>query len=142
METLDSQTDLLDRLFIRIDVEGGELGVLRGATTTVDQRAAVVLVRTEERHRAGSPAAVIQWFADHDFTGWMLYGGNLVPADRYRPHEHQAAEAAAWLEQIEQGASPAETYMPYGNEFCFVRNADTDAFTNLVRSDERLPSLI
>lgn len=47
--------------FIKIDVEGHELAVLRGAERTLMRDRPVVLVEVEERHRPGARESVIAW---------------------------------------------------------------------------------
>jgi FkbM family methyltransferase len=59
VRTLDS-FDLRDVGFLKIDAEGHELAVLRGARETITTHRPVVFVESEARHAAGAPANVIE----------------------------------------------------------------------------------
>ena len=61
--TLDS-LGLLDVGFIKIDVEGHELAVLRGASETIAENRPVVFIESEARHADGAPANVIDLMRD------------------------------------------------------------------------------
>lgn len=52
-----------------IDVEGHESNELEGAAGFIDRDRPVVLVEVEERHRAGSVAAVYSFFAKRNHSG-------------------------------------------------------------------------
>jgi len=58
MRTLDS-FGLVDVGFLKIDAEGHELAVLRGAGATIATSRPVVFVESEARHALGAPANVI-----------------------------------------------------------------------------------
>lgn len=63
---LGVQTRTLDSLglddvgFLKIDVEGHELAVLRGAEATITRCRPIVFVESEARHATGAPANVIE----------------------------------------------------------------------------------
>ena len=63
MQTLDS-LGLLDVGFLKIDVEGHELAVLRGANETIAKNRPVVFMESEARHADGAPANVIELMRD------------------------------------------------------------------------------
>ncbi len=52
---------LLDVGFIKIDVEGHEMAVLRGALETIQRSRPVLFVESEARHAQGAPGDVIDW---------------------------------------------------------------------------------
>jgi hypothetical protein len=62
-QTLDS-LGLLDVGFLKIDVEGHELSVLRGADKTIASNRPIVLIESEARHARGAPANVIDLMRD------------------------------------------------------------------------------
>ena len=60
---------------IKIDVEGAELEVLRGARKTLRRYRPCLSIEIEERHRAGSTIAVPEWLRDFGYEGWFeLFG--------------------------------------------------------------------
>lgn len=61
--TLDS-FDLADVGFLKIDVEGHELAVLRGAHDTITASRPIVFIESEARHAPGAPANVIELMLD------------------------------------------------------------------------------
>lgn len=61
--TLDS-FGLLDVGFLKIDVEGHELAVLRGADETIATNRPIVFIESEARHARGAPASVIELMRD------------------------------------------------------------------------------
>lgn len=62
--TLDSY-NLTDVGFLKIDAEGHELAVLRGANDTILGSRPVVFVESEARHASGAPANVIELLLGH-----------------------------------------------------------------------------
>lgn len=62
--TLDS-FGLVNVGFLKIDAEGHELAVLRGARDTIGRDRPVVFVESEARHAHGAPATVINLMRDH-----------------------------------------------------------------------------
>jgi len=62
--TLDS-FGLVDVGFLKIDVEGHELAVLRGADETITASRPIVFIESEARHAHGAPANVIEMMRDH-----------------------------------------------------------------------------
>lgn len=75
--------------FIKIDVEGHEAAVLRGATETITRERPNVMVEIEERHNPGSIRTVSEWFADLEFSGFFLFENKLVSMSQFRVEEHQ-----------------------------------------------------
>lgn len=67
-ETLD-WFKLVDVGFLKIDVEGHEMAVLRGAEVTITASRPVVFIESEARHAPGAPASVIEWMRErHGYT--------------------------------------------------------------------------
>lgn len=59
LRTLDS-FNLGDVGFLKVDAEGHELAVLRGASETIATSRPIVFVESEARHASGAPANVIE----------------------------------------------------------------------------------
>ncbi|GGU57478.1 hypothetical protein GCM10010211_22840 [Streptomyces albospinus] len=62
---------------IKIDVDGGELAVLRGAVRTVERELPALFVELETRIQPLAP--VLEWTAARGYRGWVL------PHDRWLP---------------------------------------------------------
>jgi FkbM family methyltransferase len=79
----------LDRLdFLKIDVEGGELHVLRGGRQTIETFQPTMLVEIEARHTERyeySPEDVVRWLADRGYRMYAWRQG-WHPVDRVCPH--------------------------------------------------------
>ncbi|MGD3106347.1 FkbM family methyltransferase [Streptomyces sp. YGL11-2] len=62
---------------IKIDVDGGELAVLRGAAHTIERELPALFVELETRIQPLTP--VLEWTAARGYRGWVL------PRDRWLP---------------------------------------------------------
>lgn len=63
--------------FIKIDVEGHEERVLRGALDTVRESRPTLLIEIEERHNPGSLARVATLLGGLGYEGWFLDRGRV-----------------------------------------------------------------
>jgi FkbM family methyltransferase len=63
---------------IKIDVEGHELSVLKGASKLIESYRPNILIEIEERHRAGALISTFRWFEDKRYRGYVLKNGTLV----------------------------------------------------------------
>lgn len=69
--------DLVDVGFVKIDVEGHELSVLRGATALIGRDRPTVLVEIELRpDRPGPLDEIITYFGDRSYRGEFLHRGS------------------------------------------------------------------
>lgn len=101
-QTIEVPTYSLDDYFanetrrigaIKIDVEGHELSVLRGATRLIQEHAPLIVCECESRNMtAGDVATTIQWFAEHDYEGHFVQRQGLVPIAEFDPGVHQRRE--------------------------------------------------
>lgn len=90
--TLDS-FNLADVGFLKIDAEGHELAVLRGAHETITTSRPVVFVESEARHALGAPANVIELMLDRYGYGRAAFvcRWELVDIEKFDVHRDQVA---------------------------------------------------
>lgn len=120
--TLDS-LNIGRNAIVKIDVEGAEREVLRGAAGALRERIVKMwLIECEVRHPESSPEALASLLQEHGYTGWGVLPGRLVSVTRFDPLLHQAQEVA---DKILEGSSRPPGYM---NNFVFVRNELKTAF--------------
>ena len=75
---------------IKIDVEGHELAVLRGATGILASHAPVIVCESESRHMThGDVSTVIAFFQEQSYDGVFVYGSNLLAVSQFNPAVHQ-----------------------------------------------------
>lgn len=67
---------------LKIDAEGHEQEVMRGASETIERCRPAIIVEVEERHRAGSVAAVADLLAELDYQRWSMQGEQLRRVSR------------------------------------------------------------
>jgi FkbM family methyltransferase len=87
--TLDS-FGLSDIAFIKIDVEGHELSVLRGAVETINRSRPNLLVEVEESRVPGCFAAVSDLFVSLEYRGFWFDGDEMRSIESFQPAVQQA----------------------------------------------------
>ncbi|KAB1148806.1 FkbM family methyltransferase [Streptomyces luteolifulvus] len=90
--TLDD-LGLRDVGFIKVDVDGSELAVLRGATALLARDRPALFVELESR--IGPIAPVVTYLSLLGYKGWVLPGDNWVPLAAFPLEAHQ--ERAAYV---------------------------------------------
>ena len=117
--TLDSLD--LDRVrFVKVDVEGHELRVLRGARGLLERWHPVLLVELEARH--GDTHAVVELLTSAGYDGYVRSRGRWSPLDEATLLEQQRAhEASAMRPYLRQVLQPGE----YPSNVLFVHPAST-----------------
>jgi len=75
--------------FVKIDVEGHELAVLRGASDTIHRERPNVLVEVEEQHRRGALKDAFDFFRNAGYLGFFLLDGKLESLAAFDPGIHQ-----------------------------------------------------
>jgi FkbM family methyltransferase len=92
------ETDTLDRqlagagrvALVKVDVEGHELAVFRGAARTLEESGPVVIFECEARHLAGrEPREVFAFLEDLGYRGAFFARGGLRPIAEFDPSVHQ-----------------------------------------------------
>lgn len=121
--TLDSY-NLRGVAFVKIDVEGHEFAVLRGARATIGWSKPSVLVEIAERYyRKNSGVVTISaWFRRLRYSGWFLHEKRLLSIERFdaASMQHQP------LEKIGHRPLP---YIPgYVNNFLFLPEENVTGF--------------
>ena len=115
------ETDTIDRQFahdgplslLKVDVEGHELAVFRGAAGTLARDAPVLLFECEARHLTRhSMSDVFAFLQGLGYAGSFFSPQGLLPIDRFDPEVHQRKTAGKFWE--------AEDYC---NNFLFRRAA-------------------
>jgi FkbM family methyltransferase len=93
IRTFDSYS-FRDVKAMKIDVEGAELGVIRGAAATIAQSRPVLLVEIEQRHHAGPIGEVFREIEGMGYRGeFLLPGKGWRPIAEFRAEAHQRLEA-------------------------------------------------
>jgi FkbM family methyltransferase len=95
VSTIDVPVVRLDDLrldqvgFVKIDVEGHELAVLRGAADTLKRNRPTLFIEAEERHHPGAIAAITEFLAELDYLGYFEVDGIRRPVEEFDLAEHQ-----------------------------------------------------
>jgi FkbM family methyltransferase len=84
---------------IKIDVEGLEESVLRGATGTLQRDWPGLIIEIEERHHTGRTPIIFQMLRDLEYQSYYLRNGRLTPVrgDPSRPGSYNYDEAGEYI---------------------------------------------
>ena len=88
VETIDSFA-FNDVGLIKIDVEGHESSVLKGAIKTINRCKPIILVEIEQRHNKRSIQEVFSEFLDIDYDGFFLIKNKLTSISEFVYIKHQ-----------------------------------------------------
>jgi FkbM family methyltransferase len=99
--------------FVKIDVEGHELSVLKGATKLLARDAPTLLIEVEERHRENAIASVRDFLENYNYMGFFLLDGKLQPIRRFDAAAYQNPDNLS-----QRGGK--EHRLPYINNLLFV----------------------
>lgn len=135
VRTLDQLT-LPDVGFVKIDVEGHELAVLRGARGLLTGQRPSLMIEAEEKFGEGLTDAIFRFLGAHDYYGVYVWDDRLHDVSTFRPDTHQPADRA---KRIGEPADPR-----YIRNFVFVHRSNRTALARLgtgVRTTARLPAL-
>ncbi|HZH26548.1 MAG TPA: FkbM family methyltransferase [Azospirillaceae bacterium] len=102
--------------FIKVDVEGHEPAVLRGASGIIERDRPMLMVEAEEKFAPGLPGEIFDFLGRHGYRGVFLWEGRWVDVDGFRPSVHQPPHKAKRIgEPAEQG---------YVRNFLFIHRGD------------------
>jgi FkbM family methyltransferase len=76
--------------FVKIDVEGHEEAVLRGAVETIARCRPNFIIEVEDRHNAGSVGRVVSWMAERGYSALVIHDGVMLDLARFDLSAHQA----------------------------------------------------
>lgn len=110
-----------DVAFVKIDVEGHELSVLKGSVELLEQCQPVFLVEAEDRHRVQATRSIFQFFDERSYRGFFLKEGRVAPVDQFSPDELQDASALL----PDGGRKQGQSYV--NNFFFFPRHLDGES---------------
>jgi len=91
-ETLDSYCSRMKITpdFIKIDVEGNELNVLRGALATLKRCSPKIHIEIEARHVGKDKVMeTFKFFKENGYTGHIIHGNNYLPLNSFSFEKHQ-----------------------------------------------------
>lgn len=92
MRRLDDYAHLLEPVgCIKIDVEGHEEAVLRGARGILARDHPSLIVEIEERHKRGAISAVGHYLGELGYRGFFFRRGRLHPLESFSVDAHQDA---------------------------------------------------
>jgi hypothetical protein len=116
LATLDEEVPKRIRVaFLKVDVEGHELQVFRGAARVLSRDAPVLLFECETRHLAGgSLEEVFGHLHGLGYTGSFFKARGLAPVSEFDPAVHQRRAPGRFWE------APG-----YCNNFLFTRKASS-----------------
>jgi FkbM family methyltransferase len=100
--------------FIKIDVEGHELAVLKGAEATIARDEPNFLIEAEERHKPGAVETLLNYFANRSYEGFFLLGRQILPISEFSIERHQPASSIQFDKIL-----PGHTYV---NNFIFTKD--------------------
>lgn len=102
--------------FIKIDVEGHEHSVLRGARRTIERCRPRVLIEAEERHAPGSVRRIQAFFRRFGYRGYFVFQRQLAPIECFDPARMQRSEDIADYTL----GMPRAQFERYINNFLFL----------------------
>lgn len=77
---------------IKIDVEGHELSVLKGAKNLLSTQSPTIVCEIESRHRPdGSVLPVLDYLRELSYDGFFIHRSELKPIAEFNPDQHQIA---------------------------------------------------
>jgi FkbM family methyltransferase len=113
-----------DVAFVKIDVEGHELNVLKGAIELLEHSQPVFLVEAEDRHREQATRSIFEFFEARSYRGFFLREGNAVSVDQFSTAELQDTSALL----PDGGRKRGQSYV--NNFFFFPPHLDGESILN------------
>lgn len=107
---------------IKIDVEGHELQVLKGAEVTLQSSRPILICEIEQRHSPVDISKTFDFLASQNYLGYFLGDENLVDVSEFTPARHQILDS----EQRHKGR--------YINNFIFLPSEKAQKLRNLLKN--------
>lgn len=102
---------------IKIDVEGHELAVLRGAKGILSRYKPAVVLECEARHLTNATVLdVVHYVENLGYQGWFIQHGKLRPVSEFDPEDHQKCAGERFWDSKN-----------YCNNFVFFANPEKQA---------------
>lgn len=108
--------DLPPCSLIKIDVEGHELSVLKGAADTLHRQRPSLIIEAEERHRPDAVGQLAEFLDPFGYHGFFYLHGERRPLAAFDPEEHQNVQS---IDDVQR--RPGAVYI---NNFIFVAQPD------------------
>lgn len=105
---------------IKIDVEGHEESVLRGAKRILTQDHPSLIIEIEERHKPGTFKAVSSFLEELGYKGFFYYNNHLEMINSFKVNSHQNIE----------NKIKGEIYI---NNFLFVTDKNLSKLQHLIK---------
>ncbi|MEV5317285.1 FkbM family methyltransferase [Streptomyces sp. NPDC052687] len=114
---------LRDVGFIKIDVDGGELPVLRGATALLTRDRPALFVELESRIQPIGP--VVTYLRGLGYDGWVLPADRWLPLSAFPLQAHQAATSHVATHGLLRRVLPLTDRPRYVNSVLFLPDGRT-----------------
>jgi FkbM family methyltransferase len=102
--------------FVKIDVEGHELSVLRGSAETIRRCRPALLIEIEERHKPNAIHRVSKFLAEFGYNGYFILQHDLIPLTHFQITRYQNSEnVGGWKNDWQRSGI-------YINNFFFVHD--------------------
>jgi FkbM family methyltransferase len=123
MRRLDDYDDIGPVGCIKIDVEGHEDAVLRGARQTLLRDRPSLILEIEERHKRHAVSTVRSLLGELGYQGFFFRRGHLNPMETFRPEKHQ---------DVANIEGPGTNRDEYVNNFVFITGASLAKLQHLI----------
>jgi FkbM family methyltransferase len=100
--------------FMKIDVEGHELSVLKGSMAVLERDRPNIIVEAEDRHKPGAVKNVIDFLTYRGYKGFFLLNSYLHAVENFDLEKHQNLDHAS--------TKGEKTRKLYINNFIFIRD--------------------
>ncbi|MFD7435451.1 FkbM family methyltransferase [Streptomyces sp. NPDC059861] len=110
--------NLRDVGFVKIDVDGSELAVLRGGTALLTRDRPALFVELESRIQPISP--VLTYLGLLGYDGWVLPGDHWIPLADFPLEAHQAATSHVASHGLVRRVLPLHDRIRYVNSVLFL----------------------
>lgn len=82
LKTLDD-FNFKDVDFIKIDVEGNELNVLKGAIKTIQEWTPILLIEIEQRHNTQNIVSIFNFIQSHGYIGFFFKNRQILSIEEF-----------------------------------------------------------